>query len=339
MVNSETKKEYISVGKLLKDCREKDGLSLLEISSQLNLDSRIISAIEEDDFDSLPDSTYVRGYIRGYCKILGQNADEFLDVYKLNAQRDDPEIIPEIKYPTQPSSSDKPVKVFTYLITLGLVLLVIAWWQSNFIIKNPTVVEPDQTQQIEIEVPEYSVVELMKDEQDNISLIGENYPGSFPIESTRLNENPDLMTNPTDAINMNLSGINGVDFSDNPANILFGEGEALLDLNQQISEDTESNLATSQQDQSTLTPTYESVGPDTLILNITADSWIEIFDVNKQKIHFDLGRTGNQLTLKGTAPFDVILGFAQGVTIMINDKPFDPSPYTRGGVARFTLDN
>ena len=66
--------------------------------------------------------------------------------------------------------------------------------------------------------------------------------------------------------------------------------------------------------------------------------WIEIFDVNEQKIYFDLGRTGDQVSLNGTAPFDVILGFAQGVTIELNGKLFDQSPYTRGGVARFKLE-
>ena len=50
-----------------------------------------------------------------------------------------------------------------------------------------------------------------------------------------------------------------------------------------------------------------------------------------------LARAGDTFDLHGTAPFSVLLGFAQGVNIQLNGKPFDPAPYSRSGVARFTL--
>jgi cytoskeleton protein RodZ len=78
-------------------------------------------------------------------------------------------------------------------------------------------------------------------------------------------------------------------------------------------------------------------GPDSIILNVTADSWIEIIDAKDQRVYVDLARTGDVLYLSGYAPFQVLLGFAQGVTIQYNGNPFDQSPYSRSGVARFTL--
>jgi cytoskeleton protein RodZ len=80
-----------------------------------------------------------------------------------------------------------------------------------------------------------------------------------------------------------------------------------------------------------------STGPDTLVLTVTADSWIEIFDTNSQRVYFDLGRRGDRLTLYGTAPFEILLGFAQGVSIEFNGDPIEQAPFTRSGVARFTL--
>ncbi|MCU7884286.1 MAG: DUF4115 domain-containing protein, partial [Candidatus Thiodiazotropha sp. (ex Lucinoma annulata)] len=37
-------------------------------------------------------------------------------------------------------------------------------------------------------------------------------------------------------------------------------------------------------------------------------------------------------------PFNVILGNAAAVRLTINGNPFDLKPFTRGKVARFTLD-
>ena len=60
-------------------------------------------------------------------------------------------------------------------------------------------------------------------------------------------------------------------------------------------------------------------------------------DVNGDKVYMGLGRAGDTLDLHGTAPFSVLLGFAQGVKVEFNGKPFDLASYSRSGVAHFTL--
>jgi cytoskeleton protein RodZ len=85
------------------------------------------------------------------------------------------------------------------------------------------------------------------------------------------------------------------------------------------------------------TPVYQTTGPDLIVLKLTADSWIEIIDAKNTKVFFDLGRPGDVFNVRGTAPFDVLLGFAQAVSVEFNGKPFNAAPYSRAGVARFTL--
>jgi cytoskeleton protein RodZ len=339
MIEKEVEIEIDSVGDQLKSCREKMNITQAEISSQLHLDSRIIRAIEENDYNTLPDPIYVRGYIRGYCKLLGQNPDEFLELFKKNVNRNDPEIIPEIKYPTQTSSSDKPVKAFTYLITLGLVLLVIAWWQSNFMIKNETVAKSVQTQQIDDPKPEPSLTEITNETSVRFSSLPTNNAETISSPTDYFIDSPTVSTEDIPAVDAEYDDGLNPDFIENLANISIAEETSLIDINQQIDESTDIVLTADLPDQSTLSSTsLEPVGPDSLDIYVSSDSWIEIFDVNEQQIYFDLGRTGDQLSLKGTAPFNVILGFAQGVTIELNGKRFDQSPYTRSGVARFKLE-
>ncbi len=81
MAGTTTYKDPISIGKTLKALRESNNITLNDIASKLRLDVRFISAIEEDNFDSLPDPIYVRGYIRSYSKLLGADADALVRTF------------------------------------------------------------------------------------------------------------------------------------------------------------------------------------------------------------------------------------------------------------------
>ena len=123
-------------GKLLRQSREQQELSVEDIYKRIHLEPKIINAIEADDYSSIPTATYARGYLRSYAKTLGLDADHIVSLYDDDNAPPPPEILPEVKPPSQVSSSDKPVKAFTYLISLGLVLLLLIWYQSNFVVDS-----------------------------------------------------------------------------------------------------------------------------------------------------------------------------------------------------------
>lgn len=360
MLEHEAEKETPSVGASLKAGRERRNLGVNDICNQLHLDSRIIHALEQDDFQALPDPIYIRGYIRSYCKLVGLEPDTILEDFRQAIGRDDPEIIPEIKYPTQSSSSDKPVKAFTWLIVLGLVILLIAWWQSNFMVSNNieitpvVVVDPALEQnndgstesvleEIEANPREMNTVPV-GDSPEAISIAPGDMAGAEGTDmgSIAPAEVPGLMPIQESAPQTTPSETLSAD--DTVTGMAGNEAESANPATTEAAEIAETEAATpeppAQADPGTdetgagITP---STGPDTLEIRLTADSWIEIFDANEQPVYFDLGRTGDRLTLHGTAPFDILLGFAQGVSIEFNGETVDPSPYTRAGVARFSL--
>jgi len=79
-------------------------------------------------------------------------------------------------------------------------------------------------------------------------------------------------------------------------------------------------------------------GTDALEIITSADSWVEIFDRNGEKMEMDLLRAGSKRTYQGAAPFQLLLGRASSVEVFHNGKKVDLAPYIRGNVARFTLD-
>ena len=85
------------------------------------------------------------------------------------------------------------------------------------------------------------------------------------------------------------------------------------------------------------TTSSNSTGPDSIILNLKKDSWVEIYDATDKRIFMNLAKEGEHYKINGTAPFNVTLGFSEGVHLEFNGKPFDQTPYSNNGVARFKL--
>jgi cytoskeleton protein RodZ len=58
------------IGQLLRETREKKGLTFEEVSNALFVRKRVIGAIEAGDWDNLPHPVYVKGYVTQYATLL-----------------------------------------------------------------------------------------------------------------------------------------------------------------------------------------------------------------------------------------------------------------------------
>jgi cytoskeleton protein RodZ len=292
MSETQIQETQISAGEQLKHLREQKNLSVQDIASRLNLEARIIEAIENNNFEVLSAATYVRGYLRSYAKILDADPETIISSYN-PAAAEPPEIIPEVKHANQTSSSDKPVKAFTYLISLTLVILVVAWWQSNFVVDTLNSVGSNDA------------------EAESESAYGLSYPIT-------------VVEHPSSPFYRAIEATE----EDSP---VVDEPGAETPIDKDATADSDSEV------EYPGIVTTDSEGPDAIVMRLSADSWIEIFDALENKVYLGLAREGQVLDLKGTAPFSVVLGFAVGVSVEINGEAFDTKPFTRGGIARFSL--
>lgn len=67
------------IGQMLKDAREKNGVTTIEAAQDLNLKVSLIEQIEEGNLDSFKDVHYLKEFIKNYCKYLGLDGDKILD--------------------------------------------------------------------------------------------------------------------------------------------------------------------------------------------------------------------------------------------------------------------
>jgi len=58
------------IGQLLREAREKRGVTFEEVSNALFIRKRVVGAIEAGDWKSLPHPVYVKGYVTQYATFL-----------------------------------------------------------------------------------------------------------------------------------------------------------------------------------------------------------------------------------------------------------------------------
>jgi len=77
-----------------------------------------------------------------------------------------------------------------------------------------------------------------------------------------------------------------------------------------------------------------------LSLSFTGDCWAEISDATGRRLFFDMGRSGRSVELSGQAPFDVLLGNIENVSVRVDGSAYTVRPTNPGSrTARLTIMN
>ena len=70
-----------TLGETLKERRKQLGISLPQAEEQLHIRGRLLEALEEGDYEHLPNPGYVRGYISTYARYLELDPQPLLNMY------------------------------------------------------------------------------------------------------------------------------------------------------------------------------------------------------------------------------------------------------------------
>jgi cytoskeleton protein RodZ len=66
----------MTIGSELREAREQRGISLREISERTKIRQSVLRAIESDDFEGLPGSVIMRGFLKLYAREVGLDPDD-----------------------------------------------------------------------------------------------------------------------------------------------------------------------------------------------------------------------------------------------------------------------
>jgi cytoskeleton protein RodZ len=94
------------------------------------------------------------------------------------------------------------------------------------------------------------------------------------------------------------------------------------------------NSATDQPSAAAAVPATEQA---TLVLSYRDFSWTDVRDGNGRVLAMKMMKAGEQQSLTGTPPFEVVIGNSADVKLTYRGQPVDLGALSRGNVARFTL--
>ena len=294
-----------SPGRRVREARTAARLSQDDVAVRLRLDRRVVDALERDDHRSLPEPTFVRGYLRSYARLLGLPAGPIVEAYDREGHTP-PGLVADLSRRQEVRSSDPPVRLMTYVVVAALVTLGVLWWRYE---RTPEPVPLDQagtTPPTALAAPAVTGPAAA--------------PPSAPAASPAVTGTPPP---PAAAVPAVAAGTAPTP----PA----GTGAAAP------ATPPGASAASAAAEPLPTAPAVPEGGPNRLVLRFKHDSWVEVYERGGKRLYFNQAKGGQVLSLSGTPPFRVILGYARDAQVEYNGALFDHAPFTSRDIARFTV--
>ncbi|HHC6645166.1 TPA: cytoskeleton protein RodZ [Vibrio parahaemolyticus] len=301
----------IEAGTLLKNKRESLGMTQKQVADRLRLRVSVIEDIENNRFESQQVATFTRGYLRSYAKFVGLDEKVVLVALEQTADVKPKEQEIEMQSFSRKTKHEKHnsrIMLLTWVIAIVIIGISAAWWWQN------------QQENSLAQVVAEANVETSQPSSDEIADIDlmteEELIASTPAELAASNNTA------------SESSINAAQ------------------TDEVVPAETEESTTEATQEPVALTEAAEEVqeaspvvpeGMTLLTMKFKADCWIQVKDTNGKTLVSGTQKPGQDVELTGKAPFKVILGAPEGVTMTFASEPVDLSGYTSGKVARFTL--
>jgi cytoskeleton protein RodZ len=123
------------IGNSLREARLRRQLDFREVEQATKIRSRYLRALEEEDFESLPADTYVRGFLRSYADFLGLDGQLFVDEYNsrfVTGEDYYQQLRPRRSLPRRPGRGlETNVILFALTAIAVMTALVIAAWKFS----------------------------------------------------------------------------------------------------------------------------------------------------------------------------------------------------------------
>lgn len=270
------------VGLLLKEVRMKQGKTLPEIAQELCIRKVYLSAIEESDYNNIPEYPYGIGFIRSYADYLGLDGVNIVRMYKDEAEADIRKknsyfvIEPQVE-------ATVPGKKYLMISLLALIGIYFAWSAYNRMNNQPederivseNVIETENGSDENIDFP--LKVENYSTSSENATAEDENLP---VVDATHAEENnPQVVVKETN----------------------FVEPEAKKE---------EAAVAEP-------APVKSEKG---LVVKVKTETWVEVKNENKLYLSKVLN-PGDSYILPNDTNLKLSVGKSDGVEVLYNGKP------------------
>ena len=324
-----------STGERLRLAREQMGLTQQNVAERLCLKLSTVRDIEEDKSPADLASTFLRGYIRSYARLVHVPEDELLPMMAKQAPVRAAKIEPMQSFSLgkRRKKRDGWLMIFTWLVIFVVIGLTGAWWWQNHKASQDELVSmADQNGSGDDNSQSIPLTDSSSDPaSDNAAPPAPDDSSAVaPADNAAANSAPAASASNPAAANSAAapSAVNNAVVSPSQAPVEAGANNAAAPVANGNSQLPLGNAATTQ----------PASDPNAVVMNFSADCWLEVTDATGKKLFSGLQRSGGKLSLAGTAPYRLKIGAPTAVQIQYQNQPVDLSRFIRNNqVARLTL--
>ncbi len=291
--------EPVSPGRALAAARAELKLSVADVSQQIKYGVKQIAAIEADDYAHLPGTTFVRGMIRSYAKLVQINPEPLLADL---GRRDIPgPVTVDLRTSEQEpflEGGAKSNRIYVLLSVAALVAVAVVayeWWTNPLDTGEVVTIRPKAAKG---EASEVRATPAAVPAPAPADLSPASAPAGTPV--------PASVPAPV------------------PASAPAGDAPA-AEPRAPVSVPAGANRGSVS-------------GLKRLELAFDQLSWVEIKQANGKVLLSQLNQAGTTQVIEGVPPFEVVIGNAASVRLKYNNAPIDLRPYFKVDVARLTLE-
>lgn len=316
---SSTPVSQVSPGSLLRQGREARGMSHQEVAASLNLRVTLVREIEQDKFDSRTASTFTRGYLKAYAKLVGVPEEPVVAAYESLVGVDEVEYAQMHSFSrrTRREANENRLRTISWILSFLLIGGVFYWYWSQPA-EKPAVVKLDASQ-----LPTSSAVatEPAVESAAVAASDDDNLPAPQVDEDSAAVVSEQAASEPSTSA--------AVAVQETPVAAPQSAAVAATSA-------VEAS-ATSAAAPATSTAVQTVPVAAGLVIAFSGDCWLKVVDASGKVLIEGLHRGGTEARLDGKAPFKLTVGAIKYVTITYMGEAVNTKPFPVGRVARFTL--
>jgi len=297
----------LGVGAVLKAARERADLSLGEVADRLKLSIRQLEAIEHDDFQQLPGSTFVRGFVRNYARFLRVDPEplmarleqqfpsavnDVVNLVKHEAQSDAVAHAPQANaLDNMQAAGGKAGKWLVIVLVLAVLAAAAVW-----LLSRPASKADDSKQSLQPMLTEQVASAATSASAPLPQTEAASAPQTAPAETTQ------------------------------PA----ASAPAVVAQPAPVASKPQASVAAA-------ADAAPAAATGKISLSAKQAAWISVIDATGKKLQFGTLEAGGSKELSGTPPFQLKIGNAAQVELSFNGQPVALADKIRGTTAKIEL--
>ena len=294
---------YTNVGQVLREARAAKDLTVDQLATELRIEARQLAALEDNRFEQIGPTVFIKGYIRQYAQRLGLDQTTVMDIYARQTNIADVQV-----KPSRPIKLRDERQITVWIVGVLVLLLIVVglavWWLNGGAFDFGSVLRSARTP-----APRVEPAKAAPAESASAQPAAAETP-AVAQETPSPQSASDTTTAPAEARPGPATGAPPPALAATPVSTLGAAGGGA------------------------------SRGAKPIALDVTfdAESWAEITDARGQRLFFELGTIGRHVVMRGEPPISVTFGNGDAVRMLVDGERYTiPTQGRQGKLVRFSI--